>query len=315
MNFCTIFDSNYFAKGLALYHSLLKVCNFHLYVFTPDQNCINLLAAKNLSNITITDFKEIENEQLLRVKTNRSLAEYFWTIKGSCLEFLFHKFNLDTITYVDADTYFYSSPNPIFNEFEKSSVLIIPHNFSSKYLKEKKNGLFNAGFISFRNDKLGLVALNWWKERSIEWCYRKKVKDKFGDQLYLNTLSKFGGVHILNHRGTLANWNVQQYKFEMINDSIFGISSGNEKFKVVFYHFHYLKFLDSCEVELGRKYISEEVVNLFYKPYIKYLLELAPYDLQGAEKKTVSWKTPILFVKRKVEKTYNIFPVQSLIEL
>ena len=311
-NFCTIFDSVYFAKGLALYYSLSRVCYFHLYIFTPDKQCITFFEREKLPNITVIDFTEVEKSELLEVKSKRNTAEYYWTIKSSCLEYLFNKFNLGLLTYVDTDTFFYSTPKPFFEELGNNSVLITPHNFSPKYGKEIKKGIYNAGFISFRNNEFGKKALDWWKDKCIEWCYIKKEDEKFGDQMYLNTLSKFDGVHTLKHRGALANWNVQQYKFLKANDSVIGITNTNEKFEVIFYHFHYLKFLKSGEVELGRKYLSKEVIDLFYKPYINFLLELAPFELQGLRSKSFSWKTPILFLKRKIEKTYNIIPVSDL---
>ena len=89
-NFCTIFDYSYFAKGLALYYSLNKVCDCHLYVFTPDERCKKALREKQFPNLTIVDFSEVENKELLEVKSKRDVAEYFWTIKGSCLEYLFY---------------------------------------------------------------------------------------------------------------------------------------------------------------------------------------------------------------------------------
>ena len=67
-------------------------------------------------------------------------------------------------------------------------------------------------FLS-RNDNNGLTALKWWKDKSIEWCYKKKENGKFGDQMYLNEMANFPGVHSINHLGGLANWNVQQYAF------------------------------------------------------------------------------------------------------
>lgn len=310
-NFCTIFDSAYFTKGLALYHSLSKVCNFHLYIFTPDEKCISTFEEKDFPNVTVIPFKEVETKELLKVKSERTLGEYYWTIKASCIKYLLNVFGLKLVTYVDTDTFFYSSPKPMFEELGNESVLIVPHNFSPKYLREIKNGIYNAGFISYKNDELGLIALNWWNDRCIEWCFSKKEDGKFGDQMYLNTLSEFEGVYTLKHRGTLANWNVQQYKFNKTKNSIIGTTDNNENFEVIFYHFHYLKFLNSHEVELGRKFLSEEVLNLFYKPYIKFLLDLAPFESQGASDKTFSWKSSILFLKRKIERTYNILPLSE----
>lgn len=310
-NFCTIFDSAYYTKGLALYYSLSKVCNFHLYIFTPDEECIRAIKQINLENVTVIPFRDIENKELLKVKSERNTGEYYWTIKASCIKYLFNSLKLEFVTYIDADSFFYSSPKPIFDELRDNSVLIVPHNFSPKYKSEIKNGIYNAGFISFRNNKLGTLALDWWDNKCLEWCFSKKEDGKFGDQMYLNTLSKFDGVHTLKHKGALANWNVQQYQFKKQNGSIIGFTKAKENFEIIFYHFHYLKFLRSFEVELGRKYLSEEVLNIFYKPYIKFLLELAPFEAQGISAKKFSWKSPIIYLKRKIERTYNIFPVSK----
>lgn len=309
-NFYTIFDYSYFAKGLALYNSLNKVCNCHVYVFTPDKKCKNALIEQGFSNLTVIDFSEVEDNALLDVKTKRDVAEYFWTIKGSCLEYLFDKYSLDVATYVDADTYFYSSPEPFFNELIGNSVLILPHNFSPQYKNEIINGIYNAGYITFKNDINGKAALKWWKDKSIEWCYRKKANGKFGDQMYLNELANFPGVHSIQHKGGLANWNVQQYNFKVEGAFINVKTTNNEIFPVIFYHFHYMKFILPKNVELGRKFISKNVLNIFYKPYINYLLEIAPWEAQGAGKELFNWKTPLIKLIRKIKKTYNVFPVE-----
>jgi len=274
--------------------------------------CISAIKKKNFSNVTVVPFNIVENEELLAVKDSRTVGEYYWTIKATCIKYLLSDLKLNFVSYIDADSFFYSSPELFFEELGDKSVLIVPHNFSPKYVREIKNGIYNAGFISFKNDRLGLIALDWWNENCIDWCFSKKENGKFGDQMYLNALSKFEGVHTLKHKGALANWNVQQYSYNKENDSLVGITKTNEEFEVIFYHFHYLKFLSSYEVELGRKYLSKEILNIFYKPYIKFLLELAPIESQGVTTKNFSWKSPILYLKRKIEGTYNIFSISKL---
>jgi len=290
------------------------VCEFQLYIFTSDEKCYNLLAEKNLPNATLIRLSEIEDDELKKIKTMRDVAEYFWTIKASCINHLFEKYDIDLVSYVDADIYFYSSPAPIFDEMGKNSVLITPHNFSPQYKNEIKNGIYNAGFITFRNDENGLSALNWWDKKCRDWCYKKKEDGKFGDQMYLNELSNSPGVYSLLHKGALANWNVQQFQFQNSKGKIQGLTNTGEIFEVIFFHFHYLKFLNSKEVELGRKYISSEVFTIFYKPYIKYLLELAPFEMQGSVKKPLNWKTPIIYILRKLKDTYNIIPMAKISE-
>jgi len=313
-NFCTIFNSSYFAKGLALYFSLEKVCNFHLYIFTSDESSVRLLKEKKLNHATIIPISEIENAELLAVKPKRDIAEYFWTIKAYCIEYLFNSLNLDAVSYVDADTYFYSDPRPFFDEIGNDSVLIIPHNFSPKYKGEIKNGIFNAGYITFKNTEPGYEILRWWKVKCTEWCYKKKENGKFGDQMYLNSIADMKHVKILKHNGALANWNVQQYNFTRKNGKLFGLTNSGKSFEVVFFHFHYHKFYSNGDVEFGRKFLSKTVLELFYIPYTSYLYSLASLELNGAVEKKFTWKTPIISLRRKIERTYNIFSIRSLLD-
>lgn len=116
--------------------------------------------------------------------------------------------------------------------------------------------------------------------------------------------------------GGLAAWNIQQYTFEKINNKVNGteILTGN-KFNAIFYHFHYLKFYSNGKIELGRRNLTENVLNIFYKPYIKFLEEIKrnilaidiSFDPHGTSLKPLEWKTPILYIYRKIYGIYNIF--------
>jgi hypothetical protein len=227
-------------------------------------------------------------------------------------------FNVDNCTYVDADIYFYSSPEPIFNELGENSILITEHRYSPQYNKELKAGKYCVQFVTFKNDSNGLTALKWWRERCIDWCYARYEDGKFGDQLYLDDWTeRFSGVHVLQHLGGgLAAWNVQQYEFRKQNGKIIGreISTGKE-FEVIFYHFHYLKFFKDNKIELGRRKLTAEVIEIFYKDYIKLLEQISSeirkldstIDPNGSTERTFNWKTPLLYIYRKISGVYNIF--------
>ena len=70
-------------------------------------------------------------------------------------------------------------------------------------------GSFNAGSITFRNDDRGRAALDWWRDRCLEWCFDRKEPGRWADQRYLDELQRlFPGVRVATHRGTaLAPWN------------------------------------------------------------------------------------------------------------
>lgn len=324
-NFCTLFDSNYLSRGIALYRSLEKHCkNFHLFIFAFDSRSYEILKKLSLTKATIISLKEFEDEKLLQVKPSRSVAEYCWTSTSSTILYVLENFNVDNCTYVDADIFFYSSPEPIFRELGNKSILITEHRYSPQYNKELKAGKYCVQFVTFRNDENGLKALKWWRDRCLEWCYARYEDGKFGDQLYLDDWTeRFKGVHVMQHLGGgLAAWNVQQYEFKKSGEKIIGkeISTGKE-FEVIFYHFHYLKFFENGKVELGRRKLTKEVISIFYKEYIKFLDEISleiknydsSFDPNGSTERKFSWKNPLLYIYRKISGVYNIFDKSKLL--
>ena len=116
-NFCTLFDTHYFSRGLALYYSLEKNCpDFHIFIFAFDDKTKGLLQGMNLDNATIISLTEFEDDELLRIKPTRSLAEYCWTCTSSTILYILERFNVESCTYLDADLFFYSNPAQIFDE-------------------------------------------------------------------------------------------------------------------------------------------------------------------------------------------------------
>lgn len=325
-SFCTLFDSNYLSRGLTLYRSLERVSgNFHLYIFAFDDKCLSVLQQLPLQRATIISLKEFEDDELLRVKPTRSRAEYCWTSTSSTILYVLEKYNVDMCTYLDADMMFFDSPAALFDEMKEASIMITEHRYSPRYNKETLSGKYCVQFVSFRNDERGLKALRWWRDRCIEWCYARHEDGKFGDQKYLDDwTTRFEGVHVLQHLGGgMAAWNVQQYEVFEKNNKLFGkeISTGRE-FPVIFYHYHYLRFLSGDRVELGRRILHEQVIQLLYVPYVKALEEAkaeiqqvdSSFDPHGTTSNVAAWKLPILFLYRKALGTYNIFPHQALLK-
>ncbi|MFZ4621801.1 MAG: glycosyl transferase [Bacteroidota bacterium] len=319
-NFCTLFDSNYLSRGLTLYRSLEKVCDsFHLYIFAFDDKSLNVLNKLQLRHATIISLNEFEDEELLRVKPTRSRAEYCWTSTSSTILYVIKKFGVEQCTYLDADMMFFASPKPLFDEMDERSVMITEHRYSPQYNKESLSGKYCVQFVTFNNNEQGLTALQWWRDRCIEWCYARHEDGKFGDQQYLDDwMTRFAGVHELQHLGGgVAAWNVQQYEVFLKNDTLWGRerTSGME-FPVIFYHFHYLRFLKPDLIELGRRTLTEEVLQRIYAPYYRQLEHAAEeirliddsLDPHGAGENRFTWKTPLLYLYRKAAGIYHIYP-------
>lgn len=279
LNFCTLFNSAYLSRGLVLYHSLLKHCtDFHLYVYAFDDLCYDYLKKQNFSHITVVSLKEFEDADLLRVKPSRSAAEYCWTSTASTILYSINTFKLDNCTYIDADMCFYSNPSVLIEEMGNKSVLITDHRYTPIHDQSKESGKYCVQFVTFKNTSQGLTVLNWWRNACIDWCYNRVEDGKFGDQKYLDTWpSQFEGVHELQHLGGgIAPWNVQQYEFVKQNNQLIGKEKSTGKtFEVVFFHYHSFKVFEKDIVMLAdiEYNLQNDVITLFYKPYVKQLME------------------------------------------
>lgn len=279
-NYCTLFDSYYLIRGVALYKSLELYCHdFHLYIFAFDDRCLATLNKLNLTHATIISLKDFENEDLIRVKPTRTIAEYCWTCTASTIWYSINKFSLDHCTYLDADMLFFSPPDPVYEEIGNNSVGITPHNFSRGLKSSEIFGMYCVQFTYFKNDADGLKALDWWKNSCIEWCYAKMEDGKYGDQKYLDYFQeKFKKVCVIFHIGAgAAPWNISQYRIESSKNSVLIESKRKPggKYALIFYHYQGLKFNDK-----GNDIISEPAVlkipNLalkyIYEPYIRELI-------------------------------------------
>ena len=282
MNFCTLFDINYFSRGLNLYWSLSeKIQSFTLYVYCFDDLAYRNLRKIGLPNLVPVAMTEFESIDLLKIKSKRTIAEYCWTCTPHIIRHALLTYGVSTITYLDADLYFFESPEILYREFDatNASVLITEHRYTPCYDKSTKFGIYCVQFMIFRNNKEGNNVLNWWADRCLEWCFARVEDGKFGDQKYLDDwLSRFDGVHSLKYLGGgVAPWNVQQYSVYSQNDGIIELKekSTNNIFKLIFYHFHGLQIYTDGEIDLSSYKLDNEIKNILYKKYLENLIKIS----------------------------------------
>ena len=237
--FCTYFDHRYLPRGLALYRSLKQHCpEFKLWVLCLNPTCYDILSQLNLPDIYLISIEDFEqgDEQLLIAKQNRTLIEYYFTCTPSLPLYILNNWaEVDLITYLDADLYFYSSLAPLYKEIANNSIAIIEHRFSPKEQNLVKFGIYNVGWLSFRRDEYGLSCLRWYRERCLEWCYDRVEENRFADQKYLDDwTTRFKDVVVLQHKGAnVASWNIDQYQVNAHKNNVW-----IDKQLLIFYHFH-----------------------------------------------------------------------------
>lgn len=275
LNFCTLFDSNYLTRGLAMYESLKKHCvDFHLYIFAFDDKVLNILRELKLEKVTIISLSKFEDKKLLEIKPSRGKGEYCWTCTPSVILYVLKNYPVDNCTYLDADIYFFSNPKILIDEMGDKSVLITDHRYSKEFDQSEISGKYCVQFVTFKKNENGLKVLNWWRDACIDWCYNRVEDGKFGDQKYLDDwTTRFNSVYELqNLGGGVAPWNVNQYFLIKNGDQITGKEiASNQELQLVFYHFHSLKFIDNNLVQLAdKKYkLSDQTKELIYKPYLQ----------------------------------------------
>lgn len=292
--FCTLFDRNYLCKGLALFESLRAHClEFTLWILCMDDATYSILERMGLENVRLISLRDFEDDALREAKRNRTSAEYCWTCTAPLVLFVIqNEPTADLVAYVDADVFFYSSPQPIYDELSGGSTLIVGHRFSSQYQAlEETSGIYNVSMVVFRRDRDGLQCLTWWKERVIEACRLDPEAGLCGDQKYLDDWpTRFRNVVVLQHKGGgLAPWNISNYRLSRKNGDIYVDSD-----QLVFYHFHSLqilekRFLTKRAFLASRGYrFTKEQLALVYEPYareleraIKKVKELVPEFISG----------------------------------
>ena len=275
--YCTYFDRNYLLRGLTLYQSLKQHAQpFTLWVLCFDDwsfEVLTKLAQPDLRPVALADF-ERGDAALLSVKPSRSKVEYYFTCSPSWpLYLLTQNPEIDLLTYLDADLYFFSSPEPIFAEMGSGSVLIVGHRFPEHLRFIEVNGIYNVGLISFRNDARGRKCLEWWRERCLEWCYDRQEDGKYADQKYLDDWpERFEGVAVLQHSGAgLAPWNWVDAALQSEHGQI--TVNGRP---LIFFHFSNLKILTPWlydPVSDGRLYgeMPLRLRRALYTPYLEAL--------------------------------------------
>jgi len=288
-----------------------------------DDITYNLLNKMALEKIKLISLKEFEDQSLLKAKEDRTWAEYCWTCTASLILFLLKKYpNLEMMTYLDADLYFFNDPKPFFDEFDNHSIFITKNNLSPEYRRLSVYGKYSVQFNIFRNNKEALRALEWWRKKTINWCRSrsrgmfnifKKVEKNMqgGDQIYLDDwLFRFKDVYVLkNQKFCLAPFNISKYHIFLKNNTVYA-----EDTKLIFYHFHSFEIngINNFTLSDGAYKIDQQLIKLIYLPYIeeikstmKYVAEFDVNFKYGIIRKNIRRK--FIFFIKKLFYTYYRF--------
>ena len=289
MVFCTLFDSNYLDRGLALYWSMRKhISVFKLYICAFDSACFKILSDMELENVVLLSVEDIMTSLLKEKQKERSRAEFCWTCTPLVIEYVLLKYGEKACTYIDADIYFFSSPLCIVQEVIDSgcSVGLVIHRFERN--SEYGGRIFSVGkyciqFNTFLNDEAGIRVLSDWKQNCLEWCYARYEDGKFGDQKYPDKWrQKYSGVHESQNTGAgVAPWNLHLYSYYRRDRENIWLQYQGVPFQLIFYHFEGFKDLSNGKMYLNIWRPSERgmsrKIHILYGEYLKVMALVRNY--------------------------------------
>lgn len=276
---CTLFDHRYLPRGLCLIRSIRRHSpDQEIRVLCLSAECEQALARIPLAGVKAIPLRALESHipDLLAAKASRQAIEYYFTCMAALHRYIFDtEAQVDGTMYVDADMYFYTSPGVVFDAIGAAPAAVIPHNLPPVARAGREQfGLYNAGWSAFRRDPEGEKCLNWWLERSLEWCYdRVDEKGRYANQAYLNRFPVIApNTKILRQKGfNCAPWNIGGYRVSLRDGRILVDDE-----PLVFFHFHGVKqryglFYFDCHREYGAPMLRL-VRNHVYRPYIRALV-------------------------------------------
>jgi hypothetical protein len=218
LDYATYFDRHFLTRGLALYASLVRHSPpFRLWVLCLDEVTAEVLRALALPNVELVALAELEqaDPDLLTVKAERAEIEYFWTCGPAyLLHLLARQPEIELLTYLEADLYFFADPSPLFAELGEGTMLALPMRYSPRGALLGSGSRFNVGFNAFRRSDEALACLRRWREQCLEWCHDRYERGLYGDQVYLNEWPERypGLVASANVGAGLAPWNLANFR-------------------------------------------------------------------------------------------------------
>ena len=268
-NYCTLFDRNYLLFGLALLDSLREheSNEFILYILAMDKISEDILIKMSLPGVEIISLEKIINKELEWIYGEMTFGQICWTSQPLLCRYVLSNFEVNHVVYLEADSFFFSSPDELFREIGHRSVSLVPHNYAKQYDQTNSSGIYCVQFNYFSNNSVGNNFLDMWTHECLK--YSKKRTGYYPGQICMNEWPVISSeVCVIENIGAgVAPWNSIKYKIEPLKEGLPKVNN----VPVIFFHFHELAYIGKTKILLSTYSLSEEVKEFIYAKYLKKL--------------------------------------------
>ncbi len=188
------------------------------------------------------------------------IIEFNTAVKPFFFKYLIQKHTEENIfIYLDPDTYLFNNFSSFEEDINNASIVLTPHIYQTvkgilNKVYEKENiflnfGIYNLGFLAVNtNFEETTDILNWWGDRTLEYCYIQPEKGLFTDQIWFNFAPIFfKHTKITRHKGlNVAPWNIHERNIIVKEDTYFV-----ENNPLVFWHFSGFRPNEDLQVSQG----------------------------------------------------------------
>jgi hypothetical protein len=146
-----------------------------------------------------------------------TILELSTAVKPYALEFLQHRYNLDSVIYLDPDIKVYAPFDGLLAVLKQRNMILTPH--LTAVLEDQarptdldilRSGTYNLGFIALRFTPEVTDFLKWWQTKLYDQCVADIARGLFVDQRWMDLApGLFSGVFINRQPGyNVAYWNL-----------------------------------------------------------------------------------------------------------
>ncbi|KAL3936338.1 MAG: hypothetical protein SGARI_002600, partial [Bacillariaceae sp.] len=176
------------------------------------------------------------------------MVELQTTIKPFAFQYVFQKFGASSTIFLDNDIWVTSSLLPLQRELQKRSAVVTPHILSpipedGNKQKDKDiltAGVFNFGFVAFKNSPTAMAFLDFWSQRLTSYGFVDAENGMFYDQNWGMFIPAFFDhddyMVIRDPRYNIAYWNLHDTGAKLHLDEATGLPFLDNE-RAVFVHF------------------------------------------------------------------------------